>query len=117
MSQLSSRIIVMPLRQAWPWRWEMAMLELACRQSWRLPSAEVLAQRARRLGEALQCDLARAALGFDGYTLVGACWRGSGNPAIERVPAIDAFGPYVMPSAAVSRLGPRLLEALAGNCS
>jgi len=114
MSHRPSRIIVIPLRQAWPWRWEMALLEEGSRGSWRLPAADLLALRARQIGEALQSDAARSALAFEGYTLMGACWGSVDLSAGTAKLVIPAFGPYVMPGAAGSGLSTRLLEALSG---
>jgi hypothetical protein len=53
----------------------MALLEIGCRDGWLLPSIEVLASRARTLGDALRNSDDPAALAFEGYTLVGACWH------------------------------------------
>lgn len=115
MSARESRIIVMPLRQAWPWRWELALLEIGCRESWRLPGAEALAQRARQIGEILRENAASAALGFEGYTLIGACWRQQAFPCRSVASAWPAFGPFVMPRQASAGLDLRLLAALASS--
>ncbi len=73
MSHLPARIRVLSHRQAWPWRWEMALLEIGCRDGWLLPAVEVLATQAHALGEKLRLSEQPAALAFEGYTLVGAC--------------------------------------------
>ncbi len=99
MSHLPPRIRVLTHRQAWPWRWEMALLECGCRDGWLLPEVCVLAERARALGEELRRGEGPAALAFEGYTLVGACWR---SPAAV----------YVMPAQRASGLPHRLQEAL-----
>jgi hypothetical protein len=75
------------------------------RQEWRLPNAEALSERARAIGQALQSQEARVALAFDGYTVVGACWR----------TALDhsaTHGPFVVPRQTEDDLGPRLLQLM-----
>ena len=97
MSHLPARVRVLSHRQAWPWRWEMALLEIGCRDGWLLPSIDVLSARARELGERLRTCDEPAALAFEGYTLVGACWRADslGAPSLMHafvMPAQRSFG-------------------------
>ena len=81
----------------------MALLEIGCLQGWVLPSIDVLAAQARQLGERLRdCD-EPAALAFEGYTLVGACWRADGLDGAVRKLA------YVMPAQRAAGLEKRLL--------
>ncbi|KFN41189.1 hypothetical protein [Arenimonas oryziterrae] len=112
MSQLPSRICVLSLRQAWPWRWEMALLEIGCCNGWRLPDTAELAKHANAIGLALRSQEAKAALAFEGYTLVGACWRPLGTGLVVQGD-LPAFGPYVMPRQRQQGLDSRLLEAIA----
>jgi len=77
----------------------MALLEIGCREGWLLPEVRVLAERARVLGEELRRYEGPAALAFEGYTLVGACWR---PPAIV----------YVMPAQRAGGLPSRLQQAI-----
>jgi hypothetical protein len=90
----------------------MALIEIGCLRGWVLPSVDVLAARARALGERLRdCD-EPAALAFDGYTLVGACWRADGFDASVRMLA------FVMPAQRSAGLEKQLLamvqEPIAG---
>jgi hypothetical protein len=84
----------------------MALLEIGCRDGWLLPSVDVLASRARALGDALRNSDDPAALAFEGYTLVGACWQ-----SVEST-SRAAMDVYVMPAQRPRGLEEALRNAL-----
>jgi len=84
------RFLQLSTRQALPWRWDLAQLELGCRFGWPRPGARQWAARARRIGVQFQTRPGRIALVFDGYTLVAALWSRGDN-------VILLSGPFVMP--------------------
>ena len=85
------RLLVVPASQALPWRWDLAQLQLGCRDGWPRPGTAAWATRANELANRFCRERGRVALAFEGYTLVGASWsRDEGNPALF-------FGPYLMP--------------------
>ena len=89
----------------------MALLEIGCRQRWVLPSIDVLAARASAVGEALRdCD-DPVALAFEGYTLVGACWRTDGLAVPARMFA------YVMPAQRSVGLEKQLMDVVQGRAT
>lgn len=84
------RFLLLPTYQALPWRWDLAQLELGCRFGWPRPGARQWAARARRIGVQFQTQPGRAALVFEGYTLVAALWSRGDNEIL-------LSGPFVMP--------------------
>lgn len=102
------RLLIVPTRQASPWRWELAQLELGCRTAWPQPGARIWAARAHRIGVLFETHCGKAALAFEGYTLVGALWSRS-----ERALALS--GPFVMPQFRATDLQARLQTAFARN--
>jgi len=105
------RIIVVPLRRAWPWRRDMALLEIGCRQGWRLPAGEVITDVAEALATTMQVQPATAVLAFEGYTLVGACWCCDGP--MSDAGTVGLHGPFVMPHAAGNGLALQMQQRLA----
>jgi len=94
------RFLQLSTRQALPWRWDIAQLELGCRFGWPRPGARQWAARARRIGVLFQLHPGRIALVFEGYTLVAALWsRGDDGPL---------SGPFVMPQFRGDGLEPKL---------
>lgn len=84
------RLLKLPTRQALPWRWDIAQLELGCRCAWPRPGARAWQARARRIGIVFDTHPGQACLAFEGYTLVGAAWSRGDN-------AVLVCGPFVMP--------------------
>ena len=85
------RLLTLPSRQALPWRWDLAQLQLGCCLGWPRPGTPGWARRARSLANAFYAEDGRIALAFEGYTLVGALWS-------RRIRDRDIVcGPYVMP--------------------
>lgn len=103
----------MPLRQAWPWRRDMALLEIGCRQGWRLPALDVITNGAEALAAIMKSQEAVAVLAFEGYTLVGACWCRDGCVADADAGPACLQGPFVMPHVACAGLAQRLQRQLA----
>lgn len=101
------RTLVLPTREALPWRWELAQLELGCRAAWPQPGAHAWAARAARLARRFADAPGKVALAFEGYTLVGAVWTLG-----ER--RWDVRGPFVMPQFRASDLDSRLRALLNG---
>lgn len=107
MSAEHPRLCLLPLRQALPWRWELAQLELACREAWRTPEPQIWSARANQLGLAMAKDHGSVALAFEGYTVVGAMWCQDGGTDDAHV-----FGPYCLPQYARAGLESRLRALL-----
>ncbi|HMB57107.1 MAG TPA: hypothetical protein VKM35_07840 [Arenimonas sp.] len=110
---MHTRLCLLSQRQAWPWRWEMALLEVGCQQGWRLPGADVLAQRARQLGRQLQESDATIALAFEGYSVVGACWMFIASTAADAGQLSTRIGPYVLPNQLGRGLADQLQKRIA----
>ena len=102
------RMILLPTRQALSWRWELAQLELGCRFGWPRPGARQWAVRARRIGVLFQTHPGRAALVFEGYTLVAAIWSRGDNDIL-------LSGPFVMPQFRGDGLEAKLQALLCGK--
>ena len=102
------RTVVLSTREALPWRWELAQLELGCRAAWPQPGAHAWAARARRLARVFADGGGRIALAFEGYALVGAMW-------VQGAQAWPRRGPFVMPQFRDGPLPGRLRAALDPN--
>jgi hypothetical protein len=100
------RLCVLPSRQALPWRWDLAQLELGCRSGWPLPGTTGWAQRTQSLATDFNAEDGHIALAFEGYALVGALWshREQGRDIV--------CGPYVMPQYRNCELAQLLLRVL-----
>jgi len=98
------RLLTLPSRQALPWRWDLAQLELGCCVGWPRPGTTTWAQRAQLLTESLSAGDGRIALAFEGYALVGALWSRTGSGCNV------VCGPYVMPQYRDCELAESLLR-------
>lgn len=101
------RYLSVSTRQALPWRWDLAQLELGCRTGWPRPGARRWAARARRIGRQFQACPGRVALIFEGYTLVAALWSRGDNDA-------QMYGPFVMPQFRGDGLEAKLTNLIRG---
>lgn len=99
------RLLNLPTRQALPWRWDIAQLELGCRIAWPSPGNRAWSARARRIGIVFDTHPGQACLAFEGYTLVGAAWSRDDHAAL-------LCGPYVMPQFRDCGLELRLVSIL-----
>ncbi len=100
------RLLSLPARQALPWRWDLAQLQLGCCVAWPRPGTADWAQRTQSLATDFKAEEGYIALAFEGYALVGALWSHR-----EQGCAI-VCGPYVMPQYRNCELAQLLLWVL-----
>jgi hypothetical protein len=98
------RLVSLPTRQALPWRWDLAQLELGCCVGWPQPGSAAWARCTQSLASAFDAEDGRIALAFEGYALVGALWSrpNSGSDVV--------CGPYLMPQYRGCELAESLLR-------
>ena len=100
------RLLVVSAPEALPWRWDLAQLQLGCRDGWPQPGTAAWAARAKELAGRLRNGRGCVALAFEGYTLVGAAWSWDEGGSVAR------HGPYLMPQYRDPRMEAWLAEAI-----